>query len=74
MVLFLLILGWSFLESLGQSVGRDRRTTCNLHLKGDPEGGGGGCQPPLRCLSQFLSYEKDKIQLLMALLLPTFSW
>ena len=31
MVLFLSILGRSSLESLGWSVGTDRRTTCNLH-------------------------------------------
>ena len=31
MVLFLPILDWSFLESLGQSVGSDHRTTYNLH-------------------------------------------
>ena len=31
MVLFLPILGWNFLESLGQSVGLNHRTTCNLH-------------------------------------------
>ena len=30
------------------------------------------CRPPLRWLSQFLSYEKERIQLLMTFLLRTF--
>ena len=32
------------------------------------------CRSPLRCLSYFLSYEKERIQLLMALCLHTFLW
>ena len=70
MVLFLLILGWSFSRSLGRFDGSDRRTTCNLHKKGgDLER---VCQPPLRWLSRFLSYEKERIQLFMVFLLRTF--
>ena len=45
----------------------------NLQLAqkmGDPAG---VCLPPLRWLSQFLSYERERIQLFMALLLRTFS-
>ena len=60
MVFFLPILGWSFLEPLGWSVGSARRITCNLHRKDDLAG---VCQPPLRWLSQFISYEKERIQL-----------
>ena len=33
MVLFLSILGWNLLRSLGRSDGSDRRATCNLHKK-----------------------------------------
>ena len=62
MVLFLSILGWSLLESLGRSVGPDRYTTCTE--KGGPTG---ECRPPLRYLSQFLSYEKERDQLLIVL-------
>ena len=40
-MLFLLILGWSLLRSLGCSDGANRRATCNLHKKGDLAGGGG---------------------------------
>ena len=70
MMLFLLILGWTFSGPLGQFDGSGRRTTCKLHRKkGDPAG---VCQPPLRWLSRFLFYEKKRIQLLMALLLRTF--
>ena len=36
----------------------------NLHRKGGPTG---ECQPPLRCLSQFISYERERDQLLMVL-------
>ena len=36
----------------------------NLHKKGGPAG---ECRPPLRFLSQFLSYEREKDQLLMVL-------
>ena len=36
----------------------------NLHKKG---GLVGECRPPLRCLSQFLSYERERDQLLMVL-------
>ena len=60
MVLFLPIMGWSFLGRLGWSDGSDRRITCNLHKKGDSAG---VCRPPLQWLSQFLSYEKEIIQL-----------
>ena len=70
MVLFLLILGWSFLELLDRSVGPNRCINCNLHRKGDPEG---VCRS-LLWLSQFLSYEKERIQLFMALSLCTFLW
>ena len=58
------MLGRSFLGSLGRSVGPDFHTTCNLRVKGDPTG---VCRLPLRFLSKFLSYEKGRIQLLMAL-------
>ena len=40
------------------------RSIYNLHRKGGPVG---ECRPPLRCLSQFLSYEKERDQLLMVL-------
>ena len=36
----------------------------NLHRKGGPTG---ECRPPLRCLSQFLSYERERDQLLIVL-------
>ena len=36
----------------------------NLHRKG---GLAGECRPPLRCLSQFLSHERERDQLLMVL-------
>ena len=36
----------------------------NLHIKGGPTG---ECWPPLRCLSQFLSHERERDQLLMVL-------
>ena len=58
MVLFLPILGWSSLRSLGQFDGSRRRTTCKLHKKmGDPAR---VCRPLLQWLSQFLSYKKEK--------------
>ena len=60
MVLFLPILGLSFLEPLDLSVGSARRTTYNLHKKGDPTG---VCRSPLRWLSQFLFNKKEIIQL-----------
>ena len=69
MVLFLPILGKSFSGSLGRFDGSDHLTTCNLHKKGNPTE---VCWPPLRWLSQFLSYEKERIQLFMAFLLRTF--
>ena len=37
---------------------RRARSIYNLHKKGGPTGGG-GCRPPLRCLSQFISYKKE---------------
>ena len=60
MVLFLPMLVWSFSGPLDRSVGYDRRTTCNLQKRGDPAR---VCRPPLRWLSQFLSYEKERIRL-----------
>ena len=56
---------------LGRSVGLDRRITCNLHRKDDPSG---VCLPALHCLSQFLSYGNERIQLFMALGPRTFYW
>ena len=53
MVFFLSILGWSFLESLSRSVGPDRCTTCNLHLKGGPVG---VRWLSLRCLIKLASF------------------
>ena len=63
MVLFLPILGWSSLGPLGRSDGSDRRKTCNLQEKDDSAG---VCRSPLRWLSKFLSYKKEKIQLFRA--------
>ena len=76
-MLFLPILGWRFPGSLGWFDGSDCRITCNLHKKRVGGGGGGGdptgvCRSPLPWLSQFLSYEKEIIQLFMAFLLCTF--
>ena len=36
----------------------------NLHRKGGPKG---ECRPPLRCLSHFLSHERERDQSLMVL-------
>ena len=38
------------------------RSIYNLHRKGGPAG---ECRSPLRCLSQFLSHERERDQLLM---------
>ena len=64
------MLSWSLSGPLSQFDGSSHRTTCKLHRKrGDPAG---VCRSPLRWLSQFLSYEKERIQLFMTLLLSTF--
>ena len=60
MVFFLSKLGWSLLESLGRSVGSDRYATYTKTVVRR-----GVRRPPLRCLSHFLSYDKERDQLLM---------
>ena len=61
-------MGPSLLKPLSRSVGPARLATCTERVvpRGGGGGGGGGV-PPLRCLSQFLSYKKERDQLLMIL-------
>ena len=59
------------MEPLGWSIGSVCRTTCNLHRKDDPAG---VCRPPLRWLSQFLSYEKEIIQLFYGIITAYLLW
>ena len=59
---FSIDMGLSLLKPPSRSVGLARLATYTERVVR-----WGVCQPPLRCLSHFLSYQKEKDQLLMVL-------